>query len=707
MRDLLSLIKNKNLDDPQIKESHLGKTLAQHIEESWSSSEKLLEVLELDENCWELCMMLCLTHDLGKLDKRWNLKSPKVKHASRSLELLEKHSEILKILRMDVIPILKFAVLKHHSSLSVINLDKIHRDLRNNLVFLQNLNPDYRIRLADAIGVFKLSDILSAMNLDNEELKRILSQYDRNLSIFNKNVVARIREGAERTRKTLDRERFSIQYDIASLRAEHVGLIAPTGWGKTAVAILRFLRCRPRKMFYCLPTITAIKEFRDDMKGLLGEDYVGDYFFFSDVDFFKGEQEHEQSYILDLYRYFVPKVIITTIDQLLITLLQIGRYHLRRFNLRGSLVVIDEFHLITPQMFGMLKASLEIHSSYSIKLLLMSASPLKTYLTELKEALGNDLEILELRDEYRKLRRHSISLKPGSLEELFVNNMDVLRNKKSRILVLANKPERAAYLYRIIKDELRARDITLIHARFTYGDRDRKEREIDTSRIVVSTQVAEVSLDKSFDVLLTEIAPLPSLIQRLGRVNRYGVGHSHEKFNVYIALSSDYSPYTKLEVDFTKDLLNENLSQINERDESIFITLLKRYECLIENHLRKEIRESCQRAKRAIENDCRHFYSLVVKEDKLQTFFGRDVTYLAIPEEYEEEVHRLAKDLKETDNYTERRGFLASIKNYFVPTPPYVRMRLDPDLNLYVISDRKYRYNPELGLIGVSQLKSI
>ena len=37
---------------------------------------------------------------------------------------------------------------------------------------------------------------------------------------------------------------------------------------------------------------------------------------------------------------------------------------------------------------------------------------------------------------------------------------------------------------------------------------------------MVSTQVIEVSLDISFDIMITEAAPLDSLIQRFGRVNR-------------------------------------------------------------------------------------------------------------------------------------------------------------------------------------------
>ena len=67
----------------------------------------------------------------------------------------------------------------------------------------------------------------------------------------------------------------------------------------------------------------------------------------------------------------------------------------------------------------------------------------------------------------------------------------------------------------------------LIHSRFRREDRNRLEKELkevyDKSLhgcIVVSTQVVEVSLDISFDLMITEAAPIDALIQRFGRINR-------------------------------------------------------------------------------------------------------------------------------------------------------------------------------------------
>jgi CRISPR-associated endonuclease/helicase Cas3 len=65
----------------------------------------------------------------------------------------------------------------------------------------------------------------------------------------------------------------------------------------------------------------------------------------------------------------------------------------------------------------------------------------------------------------------------------------------------------------------------LLHARFTLRDRKNKEEKVDQAEpgaILIATQIVEVSLDISYDVLITEIAPVDALVQRMGRVNRRG-----------------------------------------------------------------------------------------------------------------------------------------------------------------------------------------
>ena len=79
--------------------------------------------------------------------------------------------------------------------------------------------------------------------------------------------------------------------------------------------------------------------------------------------------------------------------------------------------------------------------------------------------------------------------------------------------------------------------VRLVHARFTDFDRMHNERVLreelgpkatrDNGRrsqleIVVGTQVLEQSLDIDFDVMVTDVAPIDLLMQRMGRLHRHG-----------------------------------------------------------------------------------------------------------------------------------------------------------------------------------------
>ncbi|MGE5647965.1 MAG: CRISPR-associated helicase Cas3' [Acidobacteriota bacterium] len=90
----------------------------------------------------------------------------------------------------------------------------------------------------------------------------------------------------------------------------------------------------------------------------------------------------------------------------------------------------------------------------------------------------------------------------------------------SLTLVIANTVERA----REIWSELQPLRPVLLHSRFRPADRVRPLERLLKERagVVVSTQVIEAGIDLDADLLVTDAAPWPSLVQRFGRVNRYG-----------------------------------------------------------------------------------------------------------------------------------------------------------------------------------------
>ena len=62
------------------------------------------------------------------------------------------------------------------------------------------------------------------------------------------------------------------------------------------------------------------------------------------------------------------------------------------------------------------------------------------------------------------------------------------------------------------------------------------ERDPRVKRVLVATQVIEQSLDLDFDLMITELAPVDLILQRLGRLHR----HHREGRSAHVASPSLY-----------------------------------------------------------------------------------------------------------------------------------------------------------------------
>lgn len=105
-----------------------------------------------------------------------------------------------------------------------------------------------------------------------------------------------------------------------------------------------------------------------------------------------------------------------------------------------------------------------------------------------------------------------------------------------RTLIICNTVLKAGGVFKSIGKELAEYtdkpELLLLHSRFRRDDRDAIFHRIEhlsggsLGQIVVATQVIEAGVDISAAALWTEVAPLPSIVQRLGRLNRAGeFGH--------------------------------------------------------------------------------------------------------------------------------------------------------------------------------------
>jgi CRISPR-associated endonuclease/helicase Cas3 len=127
--------------------------------------------------------------------------------------------------------------------------------------------------------------------------------------------------------------------------------------------------------------------------------------------------------------------------------------------------------------------------------------------------------------------------------------------KGTRTLIIANTVPRAREIFAAVRAE--PRDVILIHSRFRSRDRKRAADDLlrpipEEGQIVVSTQVMEAGVDITSRLLITDIAPWGSLVQRFGRVNRYGDDQDAEIWWVdqpsYAKQKDPTAPYTEDEI---------------------------------------------------------------------------------------------------------------------------------------------------------------
>jgi CRISPR-associated endonuclease/helicase Cas3 len=139
-----------------------------------------------------------------------------------------------------------------------------------------------------------------------------------------------------------------------------------------------------------------------------------------------------------------------------------------------------------------------------------------------------DLFVVHGPAEFETLRRYLIH--DATMDEDIWRAVDRCIATQGKVLWVRNRVEWANRIFAECRKRYPNLYVDLYHSRFRYRDRSIRHRRVidhfkttDKGAILVATQVAEMSLDLSADLLVTDLAPIPSLIQRLGRLNRRSV----------------------------------------------------------------------------------------------------------------------------------------------------------------------------------------
>lgn len=325
-----------------------------------------------------------------------------------------------------------------------------------------------------------------------------------------------------------------------------------------------------RKLFFCYPTTgTSTEGFIDYVHDRVDSVLLHSR---SDVDLahlmLTGDDD-DISTKLESFKTWGTKVSVCTVDTVL-GLLQCNRRPMYCFPaIAQAAFVFDEVHCYDNRLFGGLLRFLEVVKA---PVLLMSASFLPWQLEAIQKAVGKSMEIIEGAKELELLPRYRFHLSDNPDWERVTQELEktyALPNGEhicGKVLWVCNQVSTAITVYKDVKQ--RGLNAVLYHSRYRYQDRVDHHRAViaafkgNKPVIAIATQVAEMSLDLSATLLVSQIANPAGLIQRLGRLNRRYIGQSLDA--IFYPDPKVRFPYSQEDLDSGRTMLETFTDEVSQ-----------------------------------------------------------------------------------------------------------------------------------------------
>lgn len=373
-----------------------------------------------------------------------------------------------------------------------------------------------------------------------------------------------------------------LQVAIMSLSEENlptppalVIIEAPTGEGKTEAAWYladRWLWANQQcGVYVAMPTQATSNQMFGRVKAFIEQRYPGqrtnlilmhgDANWSNDMHQLQLAAVNEQGHdTVIAHAWFLPKkrgllapFAVGTVDQALLAVLQTPHFFVRLFGLSRKTVIFDEIHAYDSYMNVLFQRLLRWLAAMGTSVILLSATlPAKTRRQLITAYTGQAFEPQVTYPAITWAKAHNaeaatqgvISLTPAQPRTVTLTWLeptpDALVAELRRSLqaggcaaVICNTVKRAQEIFILLREAKLTPedDLILFHARFPFNLRIRIEQMIldrfgkvgprPQQAIVVATQVIEQSLDLDFDLLISDLAPIDLILQRLGRLHRH------------------------------------------------------------------------------------------------------------------------------------------------------------------------------------------
>ena len=345
-------------------------------------------------------------------------------------------------------------------------------------------------------------------------------------------------------------------------------LEAPMGMGKTESALYAAYRLVERGvhsgLYFALPTRLTSDRIHERVEAFLrtvstvpaavklahGQAWLKEYEIGAEGSD-KSSGNHPPPWFNPSKRGLLFPFAVGTIDQALLSVLNVKHSFVRSFALAGKVVVLDEVHSYDAYTGTLLDELVARLRGLDCTVIILSAT---LTAARRKALLGRDVPaasgyplLTGVRTNGQAIVRE---LAPPPSKTVVLRWLDASAESplaaavtKARagcnVLCIANTVATAQEWFRTLKAEMRPDEfpIGLLHAKFTATDRDciegnwlEKLGKPDKDgrsparphgSILVATQIVEQSVDIDADWMLSELAPADMLLQRLGRLWRH------------------------------------------------------------------------------------------------------------------------------------------------------------------------------------------
>lgn len=444
--------------------------------------------------------------------------------------------------------------------------EKMWKELFTEGVLLKLFHLRCLVCCADTYGSAMANDLTRCSDAPVAMANRIAEFFSSVCSLSDYNRLLRIELGTS--------EYNALQQEVLDWETEigNFGIICSgCGSGKTiASKLFHKMKSLDRKFFQLYPTVgTGNQEYNDNIyhkqsSGFVLKNSMAKTYYESKIEIVEildgGEDEKEELEerieLIKSINILRAKWLTGTVDTILPILDNQRKAMIYYPFLLNGALVFDEVHTYDPHGFLCLTEFIRFFPTANI--VVMSASLAQKAIEHLQEAAtGRCLSVIYGDDNKENLKRYKIQEikladvggNPASeLENLIIQ----MRKENKKVLWVLNQVDRCKDCYSKLKQIL-GKDVSIFlhHGRFKKIDELKKQKTImqhfnrGASRqfaIAVTTQICEMSLNISSDVLLTDYCPLSVLIQRLGRLVRF-LEYGDELGDCYIYNTPTEVPY--------------------------------------------------------------------------------------------------------------------------------------------------------------------